>query len=75
MPTRREFLEKSSVVAAALTAPEIFGQTAENTKMAEGDHSTSNPGQTNAGIVALNPNSNMPPADGPWKRAAALVQL
>ncbi len=54
-------MEKSSVVAAALTAPEMFGQTAENTSVAEADHSSNNPGQTNAGIVALNPNSNMPP--------------
>ncbi len=62
MPTRREFLEKGGVVAAALTSSEALGQTAQNTGAAEKDHSSSNPGQTNAGIVALNPSSNMPPS-------------
>lgn len=54
-------MESTTAVAAALTSSNVFGQTADNTKKAEGDHSDSNPGQTNAALVALNPNSNMPP--------------
>ena len=60
MSSRRKFLEQSATVAAALSA-HAFGQTAQNTATAEFDHSASNPGQTNAGLVAMNPSSNMPP--------------
>ena len=62
MASRREFLEQSTALAAAALSTAALGQTAANTAKAEGDHSASNPGQGNTGIVALNPNSNMPPA-------------
>ncbi len=60
MKTRREFLGTSTAIAAALRA-NALGQTAQDTRRAEHDLSASNPGQQNAGVVALNPNSNMPP--------------
>ncbi len=53
-------MEQTATVAAALSA-NAFGQTAENTAKAELDHSASNPGQSNRDLVALNPDSNMPP--------------
>ncbi len=63
MTSRRDFLEKSSALAAAaLGASQAFGQTAENTATAEHDRAASNPGQQNTGLVALNPSSNVPPA-------------
>ena len=72
MTSRREFLEQSTGIAAALGttavlgapalgAPAAFAQTAENTATAEHDHSASDPGQQNSTLVAINPNSNMPP--------------
>lgn len=61
MTTRREFLEKTTAVAATLSGGNLLGQTAQNTAKAEHDNSFSNPGQTNAALVAINPNSNMPP--------------
>lgn len=63
MPTRRDFLTTaaaSALTTAALTTADA--QTPENTARAQHDQSDTNPGQTNAGLVALNPNSNMPPA-------------
>ncbi len=60
MSTRRDFLGTS--VAAAFTTATALAQTADNTKKAEQDHSASNPGQLNATLVSINPNSNMPPA-------------
>ncbi|MGI4758365.1 MAG: cupin domain-containing protein [Janthinobacterium lividum] len=61
MTTRREFLEKSTAVAAAISTTAALGQTAQNTGRAEHDMSFSNPGQSNTGLVGMNPNSNMPP--------------
>ncbi len=59
--TRREFLLKSTTIAAVALEGTALGQTAQNTAKAEHDVSFSNPGQQNAPLVALNPNSNMPP--------------
>ena len=61
MTTRREFLEKTTAVAATLGGAAALGQTAQNTAKAEHDKSFSNPGQTNRTLVSVNPNSNMPP--------------
>ena len=62
-PSRRSFLGASS---AALAAAAFVGLTAdaqqrEDTRKAEGDHSSSNPGQENKPLLDENPNSNMPP--------------
>jgi hypothetical protein len=38
-----------------------FGSTTLNTAQAQEDHSMSNPGPQNLGLVRLNPNSNRPP--------------
>jgi oxalate decarboxylase len=62
-PSRRSFLEGGS---AALAAAAFVGLTAnaqqnEDTRRAEGDHSSSNPGQENKALLDENPNSNMPP--------------
>jgi oxalate decarboxylase len=62
-PSRRSFLEASS---AALAAAAFAGLTAnaqqpEDTRKAEGDHSSSDPGQENKPLLDENPNSNMPP--------------
>ena len=64
MTSRREFLERSTAIAAAAAAalgPAALGQTAENTAKAEHSAYASNPGPQNTGLVALNPNSNLPP--------------
>ena len=57
-------MEKSTALTAvaALATPGLFGQTAENTAKAEQDVSFSNPAQQNTALVAINPNSNRPPA-------------
>ncbi|MBE7181880.1 MAG: twin-arginine translocation signal domain-containing protein, partial [Terriglobus roseus] len=50
MTTRRSFLTGSASAAAALSTA-AMAQTAQNTRQAEGDHSSSNPGQSNTGLV------------------------
>jgi oxalate decarboxylase len=62
-PSRRSFLGAGS---AALAAAAFVGLTAnaqqrEDTRKAEGDHSSSNPGQENKPLLDENPNSNLPP--------------
>src|SRR6202140_2015304 len=62
-PSRRSFLGASS---AALAAATFVGLTAsaqqrEDTREAESDHSSSDPGQENMPLLAENPNSNTPP--------------
>ena len=62
-PSRRSFLGAGS---AALAAAAFAGLTAEaqereNTREAERDHSSSDPGQENKPLLAENPDSNMPP--------------
>src|ERR1700682_4120004 len=62
-PSRRTFLGAGS---AALATAAFVGLTAnaqqrEDTRKAEGDHSSSDPGQKNKPLLDENPNSNMPP--------------
>src|ERR1700733_7134825 len=62
-PSRRSFLEAGS---AALAAATFVGLTAgaqqrEDTREAESDHSSSDPGQENKPLLDENPNSNQPP--------------
>lgn len=62
-PSRRSFLGAGS---AALAAATLVGLTAsaqqrEDIREAEGDHSSSDPGQENRALLAENPNSNTPP--------------
>jgi len=52
----------AALAAAALGGLSAHAQTREGTHQAEGDHSSSNPGQENKPLLAENPNSNMPPA-------------
>ncbi len=64
--SRRSFLGAGSAVLAAAT---FVGLTAEaqqrnDTRKAEHDHASSNPGQENKPLLAENPNSNMPPPSG-----------
>lgn len=55
-------MEKTTAMAAAaFSSPSLLGQTAQNTAKAEHDNSFSNPGQQNAELVGINPDSNMPP--------------
>ena len=61
--SRRRFLEAGS---AALAAATFVGLTAnaqqrEDTRKAESDHSSSDPGQENMPLLAENPNTNTPP--------------
>jgi oxalate decarboxylase len=62
--SRRSFLEGSVALATATAA---FGglaahaQQREDTRKAEGDHSSSNPGQENDVLLHENPNTNTPP--------------
>ena len=61
MATRREFLERSTALAAAaVSSSSLFGQTTQNTATAKRGDFT-NPGQQNSALVNINPNSNMPP--------------
>ncbi len=62
-PSRRNFLGMGSVAlaTAALTGLTANAQTQTSTKTAEHDHSSSDPGQENKALLALNPNSNNPP--------------
>src|SRR5271156_2135489 len=62
-PSRRSFLEAGS---AALATAAFVGLTAnaqqrDNTRRAEGDHSTSDPGPENTPLLDENPNTNTPP--------------
>jgi oxalate decarboxylase len=62
-PSRRSFLEGGSAVlaAAAFAGLTTNAQQPEDTRKAEGDHSSSDPGQENEPLLDENPNSNMPP--------------
>jgi oxalate decarboxylase len=62
-PSRRSFLEVSSatVAAAAFVGLTAGAQQREDTRKAERDHSSSNPGQENKPLLDENPNSNLPP--------------
>jgi oxalate decarboxylase len=54
-------LGSAALAAAALAGLSAQGQTREGTRQAEGDHSSSNPGQENRPLLNENPNSNTPP--------------
>lgn len=62
-PSRRSFVGLGSAVlaTAALTGLTANAQQQSSTKMAEKDHSTSDPGQENKPLLALNPNTATPP--------------
>jgi oxalate decarboxylase len=62
-PSRRSFLEVGSaaIAAAAFAGVAANAQQREDTRKAEGDHSSSDPGQENKPLLAENPDSNMPP--------------
>ena len=62
-PSLRSFLEGSSAVLAAVAFAGLTAnaQQPEDTRKAEGDHSSSDPGQENKPLLDENPNSNMPP--------------
>ena len=62
-PSRRNFLGMGSAALAtvALTTMTANAQTQASTRKAEQNHSSSDPGQENKGLLALNPNSNTPP--------------
>src|SRR5947209_3598959 len=61
--SRRSVLGMGSAALAAATLAGLtaHAQTREGTRQAEGDHSSSNPGQENRALLAENPNSNTPP--------------
>src|SRR4030081_3738620 len=61
--SRRSVLGMGSaaLAAAAFGGLSAHAQTREGTHQAEGDHSSSNPGQENKPLLNENPNSNMPP--------------
>ena len=54
-------LGSTALAAAALAGLTVHAQTREGTRQAEGDHSSSNPGQENKPLLNENPNSNTPP--------------
>ena len=62
-PSRRSFLGLGSaaIATAAFVGLAASAQDKASTQKAEHDHSSSNPGQENRGLLALNPNSNNPP--------------
>jgi oxalate decarboxylase len=61
--SRRTFLGVGSagLASAALASLAVNAQEKASTQKAEHDHSSSDPGQENHGLRALNPNSNTPP--------------
>src|SRR5580700_8652558 len=61
--SRRNFLRTGSAVAmtALAGATVVRGQERPSTRAAEHDHSSSDPGQENKGLLDLNPDSNTPP--------------
>ena len=61
--SRRTFLGVGSagLAGAALVSLAVNAQDKTSTQKAEHDHSSSNPGQENRGLLAMNPNSNTPP--------------
>src|SRR6201993_2238873 len=63
IPSRRSFLGASSAAFAAATFAGLTAsaQQREDTREAESDHSSSDPGQENMPLLAENPNSNTPP--------------
>lgn len=60
-PSRRSFLEGGSAIlaAAAFAGLTANAQQPEDTRKAEGDYSSSDPGQENKPLLDENPNSNM----------------
>jgi oxalate decarboxylase len=62
-PTRRSFLGLGSVAlaTAAFAGMTAHAQEKASVQKAEHDHSSSDPGQENKPLLALNPNSNTPP--------------
>jgi oxalate decarboxylase len=62
-PTRRRFLGVGSaaLAASALVTLGANAQERGSTRKAEHDHSSSDFGQENKGLLAMNPNSNNPP--------------
>jgi oxalate decarboxylase len=62
-PSRRSFLGASSAAFAAATFAGLTAsaQQREDTREAESDHSSSDPGQENMPLLAENPDSNTPP--------------
>src|SRR5712692_3664219 len=51
----------AALAAAAFGGLGAHAQTRQGTRQAEGDHSSSNPGQENKPLLTQNPNSNTPP--------------
>jgi oxalate decarboxylase len=62
-PSRRSFLGLGSaaIATAAFAGLTANAQEKASTEKAEHDHSSSDPGQENRGLLALNPDSNTPP--------------
>src|ERR1700686_112795 len=62
-PSRRSFLEVGSaaIAVAAFVGLTADAQQREDTRKAEADHSSSDPGQENKPLLDENPNSNIPP--------------
>jgi oxalate decarboxylase len=62
-PSRRTFLGAGSaaLATAALVGLSANAQQREDTRKAERDHSSSDPGQENKPLLDENPNSNTPP--------------
>jgi oxalate decarboxylase len=62
-PTRRSFLGLRSVALATAAFAGLIAHAQEkaSTHKADHDHSSSDPAQENKGLLAPNPNSNIPP--------------
>jgi|SRR5271166_2160985 len=62
-PSRRSFfgLSSAAIATAAFAGLTANAREKASTQKAEHDHSSSDPGQENRGLLALNPNSNTPP--------------
>src|SRR5438105_598160 len=63
-PSRRSFLSAGSatLATAAFAGLTANAQQSDDTRKAEQDHSSSDPGQENRALLNENPNTNVPPA-------------
>jgi oxalate decarboxylase len=59
--SRRNFLTSAALTTAALVGGSVYAQEPNNTRQAERDHSSSNPGPENKPLLDANPSSNVPP--------------
>jgi oxalate decarboxylase len=59
--TRRSFVGAAALAGASLIGPAAFAQSRQQTESGRQGNNASDPGPENAGLLAMNPDSNRPP--------------